>query len=66
MRLVVSSKLPAAQRIEEWIFDEVIVSVMTHGAYMLPEAEKAFRQEILQVICALVPQLQRLVARLDS
>ncbi|MCI8469345.1 MAG: phage repressor protein/antirepressor Ant [Eggerthellaceae bacterium] len=36
-RLIVSSKLPSAQRFEAWVFEEVLPSIRRHGAYMTPE-----------------------------
>lgn len=36
-RLIVSSKLPTAQKFEAWVFEEVLPSVRRHGAYMTPE-----------------------------
>ncbi len=33
-RLIVHSKLPAAERFEQWVFDEVLPSIRKHGAYM--------------------------------
>ena len=36
-RLAARSKLPGADEFERWIFDEVLVSVNHHGAYMTPE-----------------------------
>ena len=36
IRLAANSKLPGADRFESWIFDEVIPSVMKHGAYATP------------------------------
>jgi anti-repressor protein len=36
LRLIVRSNLPQAQKIEEWIFDVVVPSVLKHGAYMTP------------------------------
>ena len=32
-RLIVSSKLPTAQKFEQWVFDEVIPSVRQYGLY---------------------------------
>ena len=41
-RLIVRSKLPAAERFEKWVFDEVLPSISKHGAYMTPDTiEKA-------------------------
>ena len=33
-RLIVHSKLPSAERFERWVFDEVLLSIREHGAYM--------------------------------
>ena len=33
LRLIVKSKLPAAEKFESWVFDEVVPSVLKHGAY---------------------------------
>ncbi len=33
-RLIVHSKLPAAERFEKWIFDELLPVIRKHGAYM--------------------------------
>jgi anti-repressor protein len=40
LRLIVRSTLPQAQKIEEWIFEEVVPSVLKHGAYMTPQTIK--------------------------
>ena len=37
-RLIVSSKLPEAEKFESWVFDEVLPTIRKHGAYMTPEA----------------------------
>lgn len=36
-RLIISSKLPAAQRFESWVFDEVLPSIRKHGMYAIDE-----------------------------
>ena len=33
-RLIIRSKLPAAERFEAWVFDEVLPSIRKHGAYI--------------------------------
>ena len=33
-RLIFSSKLPSAQKFEEWVMDEVLPQIRKHGAYM--------------------------------
>lgn len=32
-RLIVHSRLPAAERFEKWVFDEVLPTIRQHGAY---------------------------------
>ena len=36
-RLIVSSKLPAAQQFEAWVFDEVLPSICRYGMYVIDE-----------------------------
>jgi prophage antirepressor-like protein len=36
-RLIMRSKLPAAERFEEWVVGEVLPSIRKHGAYMTPQ-----------------------------
>lgn len=36
-RLIVSSRLPAAQQFEAWVFDEVLPSIRHHGLYAIDE-----------------------------
>ena len=35
-RLIASSKLPAAEKFESWIFDDVVPTIRRHGAYATP------------------------------
>ncbi|CAH1747466.1 Phage antirepressor protein [Thauera humireducens] len=41
MRLIVSSTLPAAERFESWIFEDVLPSIRKTGGYTAPQAKKA-------------------------
>jgi len=36
-RLIIRSKLPAAEQFELWVFDEVLPCIRKHGAYITPE-----------------------------
>jgi prophage antirepressor-like protein len=36
-RLIIRSKLPAAERFERWVFDEVLPSIRNHGLYAIDE-----------------------------
>ena len=37
-RLITHSKLPAAEKFERWVFDEVLPTIRRHGAYMTDKA----------------------------
>lgn len=39
-RLIGHSKLPAAEKFERWVFDEVLPAIRKHGAYMTPDVIK--------------------------
>jgi len=71
-RLIVHSKLPAAERFEKWVFDEVLPTIREHGAYMTDSLLEQVVQEP-QVIYQLAETLlmerrraDRLEAELDS
>lgn len=41
LRLIVGSKLPAADRFERWVFEEVLPSIRKTGSYAMPSAPGA-------------------------
>jgi prophage antirepressor-like protein len=41
LRLIVNSTLPAAEKFERWVFEEVLPSVMDTGSYTNPQAAAA-------------------------
>ena len=41
LRLIVNSKLPAAEAFERWVFEEVLPSIRKTGAYAMPQAPQA-------------------------
>ena len=41
LRLIVGSKLPAAERFERWVFEEVLPSIRKTGSYVDPQAPGA-------------------------
>ncbi len=53
-RLIASSKLPAAQAFESWVFDEVLPSIRRHGMYAIDELlqNDDFLEEALHAIRA--------------
>lgn len=42
-RLIISSKLPAAEEFERWVFEDVLPSIMRTGSYTLPNDEYSVR-----------------------
>jgi prophage antirepressor-like protein len=36
-RLITHSKLPTAEKFQDWVFDEVLPSIRKHGAYLTPQ-----------------------------
>lgn len=40
-RLIIKSKLPAAERFEKWVFEEVLPAIRQHGSYELQRQEKS-------------------------
>ena len=57
-RLITNSKLPAAEKFESWIFEEVLPTIRKHGAYLTPEKiEEALTDP--DVIIKLATQLKQ-------
>lgn len=44
-RLIIRSKLPAALRFEKWVFDEVLPTILKHGAYISEEVLRRMQQD---------------------
>ena len=53
-RLIVHSKLPSAERFEQWVFDEILPTIRKHGAYLTKEKlwEVATSPEALMKLCS--------------
>lgn len=51
-RLIVASQLPAAQKFENWVFEEVLPSIRQHGAYLDPArlTDPQFLIEVLETL----------------
>jgi prophage antirepressor-like protein len=61
-RLIVRSKLPAAERFEKWVFDEVLPCIRKHGAYLTPgklEQTKADPKLVWKLVRALSEEQKR-------
>lgn len=62
-RLIAHSKLPAAERFESWIFDEVLPTIHRTGSYIMAGSEKDNELKLLQTT---VTQLQNMLLALSA
>lgn len=53
-RLITHSKLPAAERFEKWVFDEVLPTIRKTGSYSQPGAAQPFTMEQMAQFAAAV------------
>lgn len=56
-RLIISSKLPAAEKFERWVFDEVMPSIRKTGGYGNINIEQVIAQTATAVVSEVVKQL---------
>ena len=61
-RLIVSSKLPAAEQFEQWVFDDVLPSIRRTGGYT-PNVEEIIAKTATAVVSEVMKQLVPLVSR---
>ena len=61
-RLIVSSKLPAAEQFERWVFDDVLPSIRRTGGYT-PNVEEIIAKTATAVVSEVMKQLVPLVSR---
>lgn len=63
-RLIVQSKLPAAERFERWVFDEVLPSIRQTGGYgNMAEALKQVTDTFTAAMSSVLDRLDRLEAQ---
>lgn len=55
-RLIVSSKLPQAEKFERWVFDEVLPSIRQNGSY-IPNAEELIAKTATAVVSEVMKQI---------
>lgn len=71
-RLIIASKLPAAQKFADWVFEEVLPSLNKHGLYATPETAEAMLNDpdamilLLQTIKDERQKAAALQAQVDS
>ena len=67
-RLIIRSKLPAAERFERWVFDEVLPSIRKQGSYvtmdkLMEVIQLTAAAVVAEVVKQLVPVLTQAVAQ---
>lgn len=62
-RLIVSSKLPAAEKFEKWVFEEVLPSIRKNGSYGDINIEQVIAQTATAVVSEVVKQLVPVLTR---
>lgn len=65
LRLIVSSKLPAAERFEAWVFEEILPSVLNHGGYMAGQESMSPEQMALASMRWLESKIAEQEARIE-
>lgn len=68
-RLITHSKLPAAERFEAWVFDDVLPTIRKHGAYMTADTIKKAMQSpdfIIQLATELKAEQEKNLALSDK
>lgn len=61
-RLIVGSKLPAAEKFERWVFDEVLPSMRKTGQYV-PDIEQIIAKTATTVVSEVMKQIVPLISR---
>lgn len=56
-RLIVNSKLPAAERFEQWVFDEVLPALRKYGGYGEIQLEELIAKTVTMTVAETLKQL---------
>lgn len=64
-RLIVSSKLPTAEKFECWVFDEVLPSIRKHGGYISGQAEMSPEELMARALQVAQKTLEEREARIS-
>lgn len=65
-RLIVSSKLPSAEKFERWVFDEVLPSIRKTGGYGDIDIREVIAQTATAVVSEVVKQLVPVIAKASA
>ena len=62
-RLIVSSKLPGAEKFEKWVFDEVLPSIRKNGGYGGIDIQSVIAQTATAVVSEVMKQLVPVITK---
>ena len=65
-RLIVSSKLPTAEKFERWVFDEVLPSIRKHGGYISGQSEMSPEELMAKALQVAQKTLEEREARIKT
>lgn len=65
-RLIMRSKLPSAERFEEWVVGEVLPAIRKTGSYSVPQAAPKSSAEMLVMFAQQMVEQEQRIARLCS
>ena len=65
-RLIVNSKLPAAERFERWVFDEVLPALRKYGSYGEIQLEELIAKTVTMTVAETIKQLMPIFAQMQS
>ena len=65
-RLIVSSKLPTAEKFERWVFDEVLPSIRKHGGYISGQSEMSPEELMARALQVAQKTLEEREARIKT
>ncbi|KXB58510.1 BRO family protein [Lachnoanaerobaculum saburreum] len=65
-RLIVSSKLPTAEKFERWVFDEVLPSIRKHGGYISGQTEMSPEELMAKALQVAQKTLEEREARIKT
>lgn len=65
-RLIVNSKLPAAERFERWVFDEVLPALRKYGGYGEIQLEELIAKTVTMTVAETLKQLMPIFAQMQS
>jgi len=71
-RLIIRSKLPAAERFEKWVFDDVLPTIRKHGVFINEDVlrrmreDRAYSEELLNILTAERKRNATLIGRVEQ